>query len=338
VATAETPSSAAALAPAEVEGLLAAIPVPPATAALRRSGTPGANEARPHDFRNPCLLSDGELRRLRSLHDDFARFVSSRLSLALRLELTLSVASLATTTYSTFTGALSNPGHLTLFKVEPLTGIGILDIEVGLALGIADRLLGGRGTAGKPRPFLTEIETALLEDVTTAFLEEWAAQWKLDTPLRPAVIGHENSGRFLQTSPKDASIVTLVLDCSFGECTGKIQLGIPYYTLEPLMKKLQSRRTKETALAPAPKRTEWHPAYDRITMPVRGEWQAFELTVRELTSLRVGDVIEMSNDICANTRVLFNGVPKFIGTVGLDSDRVAIQLTRKLPSEEMYHG
>jgi len=46
----------------------------------------------------------------------------------------------------------------------------------------------------------------------------------------------------------------------------------------------------------------------------------------------------MSPSICSETRVLLNGLPKFVGTVGLDTDRVAVQLTRKLPMEESSYA
>jgi flagellar motor switch protein FliM len=52
----------------------------------------------------------------------------------------------------------------------------------------------------------------------------------------------------------------------------------------------------------------------------------------------VGDVIEMKPSLCAETRVLLNGRPKFVGTVGLDTDRVAVQLTAKLPNEDSFHA
>jgi flagellar motor switch protein FliM len=73
-------------------------------------------------------------------------------------------------------------------------------------------------------------------------------------------------------------------------------------------------------------------------MPVRAEWDAFEVTLREVTQLRVGDVIEVRPSVCAETRILMNGTPKFIGTVGLDTDRVAVQISRKLPSEEIFNA
>jgi flagellar motor switch protein FliM len=254
------------------------------------------------------------------------------------MEFGLKMAKLTTVTYSKFTDSLPNPTHLSLFKVEPLVGVGILDINPRLALTIADRLLGGRGHSVKAERYLTEIEIALIEDVILILLEEWCSQWKSESELRPMIIGHENNGRFLQTSPRDAIMLAMGLECNFGDCSEQIQIGVPYYTIEPIVKKMQARRQKDTAVTTTAKRAEWQAAYDRITVPVRAEWDAFELTVREITSLRVGDVIEMNPAVCTATRVLLNGTAKFVGTVGLDTDRVAIQLTKKIPTEENIHA
>lgn len=298
----------------------------------------GGPKVEPYDFRNPAFLSEAELRRLRLLHEDFIRYLSARLSLYLRMEFGLKMAKLTTVTYSKFTDSLPNPTHLSLFKVDPMVGVGILDINPRLALTIADRLLGGRGHSVKAERYLTEIEIALIEDVILIMLEEWCAQWKSEQELHPAIIGHENNGRFLQTSPRDAIMLALALECNFGDCSEQIQIGVPYYTIEPVVKRMQQRRQKDTAVTQTIKRAEWHSAYEGIAVPVRAEWQALELTVREVASLRVGDVIEMRPSICAETVIVLNDLPKFVGTVGLDSDRVAVQVTRKLPSTDTYHG
>jgi flagellar motor switch protein FliM len=75
-------------------------------------------------------------------------------------------------------------------------------------------------------------------------------------------------------------------------------------------------------------------------VPVRAEWEACEISLREISSLRVGDVLELPSALFDRTQVLLNGVPKFVGTVGLDTDRVAVQLTRKIlsPEEESAHA
>ena len=286
-----------------------------------------------YDFRNPAFLSEVELRRLRLLHEDFIRYLSARLSLFLRMEFGLKMAKLTTISYTKFTESLPSPTHLCLFKAEPLIGVGILDINPRLALTIADRLLGGRGHSVKAERYLTEIEIALIEDIIIIILEEWCSQWKAEQDLHPVIIGHENNGRFLQTSPKDAVVLAMTLEVNFGDCSEQMQIGVPYYTIEPLVKAMQARRQKDTAVATAERTAAWQKSYDHITMPVRAEWDAFDLSIREITSLRVGDVIEMPSSLLSQTRVLLNGAPKFIGTVGLDTDRVAVQLTRQLPPQ-----
>ncbi|HVU33727.1 MAG TPA: flagellar motor switch protein FliM [Opitutaceae bacterium] len=298
--------------------------------------TPPKVEA--YDFRNPAFLSEAELRRLRLLHEDFIRYLSARLSLYLRMEVGLKMAKLTTVTYSKFTDSLPNPTHLSLFKVDPMVGVGILDINPRLALTIADRLLGGRGHSIKAERYLTEIEIALIEDVILILLEEWCGQWKVEQELHPAIIGHENNGRFLQTSPRDAVMLALALECNFGDCSEQIQIGVPYYTIEPVVKRMQARRQKDTAVTQTVKRAEWHPAYEGITVPVRAEWHAFEVTLREVACLRVGDVIEMRPEVCGETRIVLNDTAKFLGTVGLDTDRVAVQITRKIHSQESSHA
>lgn len=302
------------------------------------SGDTGALKVEAYDFRNPAFLSEAELRRLRLLHEDFIRYLSARLALYLRMEVGLKMSKLTTVTYSKFTESLPNPTHISLFKVEPLAGVGILDINPRLALTIADRLLGGRGHSVKAERYLTEIEIALIEDVILIFLEEWCGQWKTEQDLHPSLIGHENNGRFLQTSPRDAIVLAMSLECNFGDCSEQIQIGVPYYTIEPIVKKMQARRQKDNAVTTTAKRAEWQPAYDQITVPVRAEWTAFEVPLREITSLRVGDVLEMQSAICAETRVTLNDAPKFIGTIGLDGDRVAVQLTKKIPPEDILHA
>lgn len=297
----------------------------------RKSGAPGGAKVEGFDFRNPVFLSEAELRRMRILHEDFIRYLSARLSLFLRMEFGIKMARLTTISYSKFTDALPSPTHICLFKAEPLAGVGVLDINPRLALTIADRLLGGKGHSVKAERYLTEIETGLLEDVILIILEEWCNQWKHEPDIHPLVIGHENNGRFLQTSPKDAIILALSLEVNFGDCAEQIQIGVPYYTIEPMVKKMQVRRQKDVAYAAveAPRAT-WSGSFDQISVPVRADWQGFQVSLREITNLRVGDVLEMPESLMQETRILLNDSPKFIGAVGIESERIAVQITRKI--------
>lgn len=308
----------------------------PAAHVLRAAGRAGPVPTRiePYDFRNPLFLSEVELRRLRQLHEDFIRYLGSRLSLLFRMEFGLKLARLHTCAFTKFTAGLPSPVHVCLFKTEPLPGIGVMSLSPRLALAMADRLLGGRGEPFKVERDLTEIEVTLLEDVIRIMLDEWADHWKSGQELRPSVIGHETSGRFLQTSGKDAIMLVLALEVAFGECVDTLQISVPYTMVEALVKqRLHAHRQKDGPGA-APRPAAWQAAYDHIGMPVSAEWQAFEATLRELSCLRVGDVIELPASLIQETRVLLNGSPKFIGTVGLEADRVAVRITRLAPPQD----
>ncbi len=303
----------------------------------RRAGDQ-ALKVEPYDFRNPVFLTEVDLRRLRLLHEDFIRYLSALLALFLRMECSLKMSRLTTLTYAKFTEALPNPTHICLFKTEPLNGVGILDINPRLALTLVDRMLGGRGHSVKVDRYLTEIEIALLEDVVRLILEEWCAQWQHDGELHPDIIGHENNGRFLQTSPKDAIMLALAIEVDFGDCSEAVQIGVPYYTIEPMVKAIQARRTRDTSPARPGAPAMWKDIYEHIALPARAEWDAFELTLRELTRLRVGDVLTLPPEIVDQTRVCLAGTPKFNGTVGVDGDRVVVKLSEKIQTEEPSHA
>ncbi len=328
-----------ALDQSEIDMLLAAAVAETKPPLLRADGRRGddAESARveAYDFRNPAFLTEVELRRLRILHEDFIRYLSARLAMFLRMECTLKMARLQTQTYAKFTEGLSTPTHICLFKCDPLLGIGVLDVNPRLALTLVDRLLGGRGHSVKAERDLTEIEVALLEDVLKIILEEWCNQWREDMEIHPQLIGHENNGRFLQTSARDAVVLALAIEVSFGDCSEQIQIGLPYYTIEPLVKALQLRRQKDSAPLVAPARGEWREIYEHVSIPVLAEWSLTDLPLREIAGLRVGDVLELPVGIIDRTRVLLSGSPKFSGTVGLEGDTVAVKLNRKLtPADE----
>jgi len=131
----------------------------------------------PYNFRNPGVLSQADLRQLAISHEKFVQHMSARLSTYLRMECVIKIRKLSSSTFSKFTEGIQSPTHVTLFQVEPLRGVGVLDMSLPLALAIADRMLGGRGRVVESDSGLTEIESALVEDVIQLILGEWSNQW-----------------------------------------------------------------------------------------------------------------------------------------------------------------
>ena len=109
-----------------------------------------ANATRPadirgHDFRQSGFLAPSELRRIRQRHEQFIRSLAARLAIFLRLEFSLQLSKVQIVGYQKFTENLPSPTHITLFKTDPLKGVGLLVIPPRLGLTLVDRLLGGSG-------------------------------------------------------------------------------------------------------------------------------------------------------------------------------------------------
>src|SRR5437868_15398369 len=81
------------------------------------------------DFRQPSLLTAGQLRKLQFRHDDFIRSLTTRLSIYFRTEFNLKVSDFQTVLYPRLLGTLPGATQITLFKVDSLAGIGLIQMS-----------------------------------------------------------------------------------------------------------------------------------------------------------------------------------------------------------------
>jgi flagellar motor switch protein FliM len=284
----------------------------------------------PYDFRNPVFLTEVELRRVRIRHEEFIRYLAARLSIFLRLEFSLKMSRLSTLTYSNYTETIPNPAHVVLFKVDQLRGVGAIDINPRLALTMVDRMLGGKGHSVQGERYLTEIEINLVDDVANIILDEWCRQWKVERDLNASTIGHESNGRFLETAPADSIMLVLTMEAGVGDCSESIQIGIPYYTLEPIIKKMYEDKEKEINPDVVGAHKAWQVSFDRVDIPIQAEWDADSMTVKEVSHIRPGDVIRFPKSVLKDTRVRLSDTIKFRGVAGLDKNRVAVKISERL--------
>lgn len=289
--------------------------------------TKDQDSIQPYDFRHPLFLSATELRRLRIRHEDFIRALGARLSIYLRLEFSLQMSKLQTITYQKFTEALPNPSHLTLFKVEPLRGVGILDIHPRLGLTIVDRLLGGPAHSISADHDFSEIEMALLDQAVQLILAEWCHHWASVQELRPIMLGHENNGRFLQTAPRDTIMLVLAMEAKVGDCLEQMQIALPCFTLEPLIRKLghiNGESTEEVAPVSA---VRWNRNFDDVPVPVTAMWDDLKLTARDIVNLKVGDILPLDPKSVQQVKLRLADTPKFEGHLGTTDGKWAVAVT-----------
>lgn len=283
-----------------------------------------------YDFRNPVFLTETEIRQMRIRNESFVNYLNARLSMFMRMDVNLKMGGLETVTYSKFTESIPSPIHINLFKIDQLTGVGVLNINSRLALTIVNRMLGGKGNSIHEERNLTEIEMALIDDVVMIILNEWCKQWEDIRTLSSTILGRENNGRFLQTSPHEAIILVLHVEAALGDCQDKFQLAVPYYMVEPVIKDMQEQARKFGYMSSEEKKSQWQQSYNSVMVPVSAEWHAFDLQIRDLLNLEVGDVLELPQNIAEKTELRVKNSTRFIGEVGVEDDKVALRITEQL--------
>jgi flagellar motor switch protein FliM len=289
-----------------------------------------ADAVRSYDFRQSGFLTPSELRRIRQRQDQFVRALAARLAIFLRAEFTLQLEKLQIVGYQKFIENLAGATHITLFKTEPLKGTGLLVIPPRLGLSLVDRLLGGPGQMPEAARDLSEIETALIDQVALLWVGEWCNHWPEMRELRPALTGHENNSRYLQTAAPDSAMLVLTLNAGFGDQLEPVQFVFPYATIEPLVRLLTpAGMTGENA--PRAQRWKWNPEFDDVLVPVVVEWQGLKLSAGDITRLKNGDVLMLDAQCASQVQLRLSHVPKFIGRPGTRAGKWAVQLTSPVP-------
>jgi len=286
-----------------------------------------------YDFRSRSRLSQADLRNMDALCQRYVRHLAARLSIFLRMECAMKPGTLTSSPFSKFCESMAPTSCVTLFAIEQLRGVGILDVSLPLALAMADRLLGGKGRAPADERPLTEIEMALLEDALQMMLVGWSDLWTSeDQRLQPRIIGHENSGRCLQTAGPDEVFVLLLVEVSIGETASQFQMGVPFSMIEHAVRKLEQAQQLGGELKLA-KPVQWRKPYEGIAVPILAEWKVREMPLSETLRISKGDVIELPGTLISEARLRLAEIETFVGTVGIQNGHVAVQITGRSGGE-----
>jgi flagellar motor switch protein FliM len=194
-------------------------------------------------------------------------------------------------------------------------------------LGIVDRLLGGPGKPATLDRTLTEMEVALMDQLVQLLLGEWCKQWNRFQELRAEIFGHENNPRFLQSSSGDTVMLLIVLDSRMGECTGQIQIAIPYHAFEAVLTKLTEAPPAASPVPTSKPVLKWNHSLDFVPIQLRAQCPSFKMAARELLNLKVGEVLPLLPRCAEQIELRVGKLTKFKGRLGTRDEKWAVQIT-----------
>ena len=297
-----------------------------------------AKKIKMYDFKRPDKFSKEQLRTVSIMHETFARLTTTSLSSQLRSFVTVHVASVEQITYEEFIRSIPNPTTLAVINMDPLKGNAVLEIDPAITFCMIDRLFGGRGlTSGNKNRDLTDIEQEVMEGVIVRILANIREAWTQVIELRPRFAQIETNPQFAQIVPPTEMVVLITLETKVGEEEGMMNFCIPYLVLEPIVSKLSSqywfssvRKNSTTQYLETIKQQ-----LTSVDMDVVADFGSINLPIRDVLSLRVGDVIRLSNIKVGDPLSLSVGnEKKFYCQPGVVGKKMAVQITGKVENVE----
>ncbi len=290
-----------------------------------------------YDFKRPDKFSKEQIRTVSIMHETFARLTTTSLSANLRSLVQVHVASVDQLTYEEFIRSIPNPTTLAVINMDPLKGSAILEIDPAITFSIIDRLFGGQGEGTKVTRDLTDIEQSVMEGIIVRVLGNMREAWSQVIDLRPRLGQIETNPQFAQIVPPTEMVVLVTLETKVGDVEGMMNFCIPYLTIEPIISKLSAQYWYSTVRR-GTTTENLNILRDRlatIAVTMVAEIGAMDLTVRDVLSLRAGDVIRLQDTRTTDPMVLKIGNRrKFLCKPGQIGNKLAVQIIKKLEEIE----
>lgn len=289
-----------------------------------------------YDFSRPTKFSKEHLRTLEIIFEHYSRLISTNLTVYLRKNVQVAVASSETNTFNEFTNALSSPVILGIINFAPLNGTIIMDLATNLGYAMLDRMLGGSGTPLEKSREFSEIERTIIEKILVMFTQLLREPWKNVIDISPLLSRVETNPQFAQVIAPNDMVAIVTLNMKIGEIEGFMNVCLPFFTLEDVMDKLNTKYWFSTM---QDNHDENYESYiesliRRVDIPIRAVLGKSMISVNDFMNLQVGDCIRLNSSVDDDMNVYVGNIKKFTALPGTEKDSYAVRITSVIREEE----
>jgi len=282
---------------------------------------------------NSALVSYERLPMLEVVFDRLVRMLSTSLRNFTSDNVEVSLDNITSVRFGDYLNSIPLPAMLAVFNAEEWDNYGLVTVDSSLIYSIVDVLLGGRrGTAPmriEGRPYTT-IERTLVSRLIQVFLSDLSAAFD---PLSPVTFRSER----LETNPRFATIarpanaaILAKLRIDMEDRGGKLDLLVPYATLEPvrelLLQMFMGEKFGRDSIWENHLATElWFT--DVLVEAVLDE---IYLPLNEVMNWKVGTQIQLQAKPDSEVVLRCGSVPLFKASMGRKSGYVAVRVNERL--------
>ncbi|KAA0688553.1 flagellar motor switch protein FliM [Azospirillum brasilense] len=287
---------------------------------------------------NSALVNYERLPMLEVVFDRLVRMMSTSLRNFTSDNVEVSLDQISSVRFGDYLNSIPLPAMLSVFKAEEWDNYGLMVVDSALIYSIVDVLLGGRrGTAAmriEGRPYTT-IERNLVERMVHVVLSDLSAAFD---PLSPVTFRFDR----LETNPRFATIarpanaaVLVKLRIDMEDRGGRLELMIPYATLEPvrelLLQMFMGERFGRDSI------WETHLASELLVadVDISAVLDEVTMTLHDVLNWRVGTRILLNATPDGTIELRCGDVSMFQGRMGRKGGHIAVRIERELPKQEV---
>lgn len=281
-----------------------------------------------YDFRSPQKFSKDHIRTLEMVHDAFARIISNYLSGQLRKHVRVDIQSVEQITYEEFVHSIPNPTILTIFKMPPLQGNILLEMNPQFSFQILDILLGGTGDREERAKEFSEIDKNILSNITSEMIKSLILAWDGILEVKPEFEGLETNASANQTLAPNEPVALLSFSVELGKSTTYMNLCIPYLSVEKVLDKLVVQywfKTDESELQDE-SREKLKKGMEPVEVNMHVQLGETNITIDDFLKLVRGDVLILNSQYSDPVRVFVEDEECFIAKPGTIGKNIGIEL------------
>lgn len=286
-------------------------------------------QIRNYNFNRPAKFSKEHLRTLEIIFEHYGRLISTNLPVYLRKNVQATVSSSETVTFAEFSTALSNPVILGILNFLPMNGNAIIELSTNLGYAMIDRMLGGDGVPLDKNREFSEIEIIILQKMMILYTQLLREPWKNVVDLDPVLSRLETNSQFAQIIPPNDMVAIVTLNIKVGKVEGIMNICLPYFTLEDVMDKLN---TKYWYASMQESRDELYEEYiesliRKVDVPMKAILGKSSISVSDFIDLQVGDCIRLDRRVDSEMDIYVGNIKKFTALPGANRDAYAVRIT-----------
>ena len=289
-----------------------------------------------YDFARPAKFSKEHLRTLEFIYEHYGRLLSTTLPVYLRKHVQVSVVSSETVVFSEFSNALINPVILGVVNFHPLPGSIIIDMASNLGFAMIDRMLGGQGVPLKKGRDFSEIELTIIDKIVTICMQLMKEPWRNVVEIEPFLEKVETNPQFAQIISPTDMIAIVTLNIKIGDVEGLMNICLPFFTLENVMDKLNTKYWFSTIKDSSDEDFEYYveSMIRKVSVPLKVQLGTNTITVSDFTNLQCGDIIRLNTKTDSELSVFVGNIKKFTALPGTSDDKYAVRVTSVIREEE----